>query len=73
MLYYGHRYASGDPTSVYCSADSGGTWQACDRGLPKSQEVYRMAVNPSDGKMYATVWDVSGDSGKIYRTVKPVQ
>jgi hypothetical protein len=73
MLYFGHRYASGDPTSVYCSADDGSTWQACDSGLPKSQEVYRMAVNPADGKMYATVWDVAGDGAKIYRTVKPVQ
>jgi hypothetical protein len=41
--------------------------------MGKSQQIYRMAVNPTDGKMYATVWDSAGDSSKIYRTVNPVQ
>ena len=72
-LYYGHRAAASDPTSLYCSTDGGSTWQACDSGMPKSQEVYRMVVNPADGKMYATVWDTSTDTGALYRTVNPVQ
>ena len=73
VLYYGHKQAASDPTSLYCSTDSGNTWQACDNRIPQSQEVYRLVVNPSDGKMYATVRDLTTDTESIYRTVKPVQ
>lgn len=73
LLYYGHRQAASDPTSLYCSTDSGNTWQACDSGMPKSAEVYRLVVNPADGKMYATVRDLATDTQHIYRTVNPVQ
>lgn len=72
MLYYGHRQAAADPTSLYCSTDGGNNWQACDSGMPKSAEVYRLVVNPVDGKMYATV-RMTDTQQFIYRTVNPVQ
>jgi uncharacterized protein YfiM (DUF2279 family) len=72
-LYYGHLHAAVDPTSLYCSTDSGNSWQACDGGIPKSSEVFRLAVNPTDRRMYATVRNLAGDHGAIYRTVNPVQ
>jgi len=73
VLYYGHKQAAADPTSLYCSTDSGNSWQACDSGMPKSAEIYRLVVNPADGKMYATVRDLTTDTQFIYRTVNPVQ
>ena len=72
VLYYGHRQAASDPTSLYCSTDDGNTWVACDSGMPQSSAVYRLVVNPSDHKMYATVRNAS-DLQFIYRTVKAVQ
>jgi len=72
-LYYGHNQSSSDLTSVYCSTDDGNTWKACDSGLPQSRAVHRMAVNPTDGKLYATVWDDVSSTGALYRTVNPVQ
>lgn len=72
-LYYGHMHASNDLTSLYCSTDNGNTWTACDGGMPQGAQVIRMAVNPTDHKMYAIVWDVTIDQGFIYRTSKPVQ
>jgi hypothetical protein len=41
--------------------------------MPKSAEIYRLVVNPADGKMYATVRDLTTDTQFIYRTVNPVQ
>ncbi len=73
VLYYGHGSAAADPTVLYCSTDDGSTWQACDGGLPQAQEIHRLVVNPADEKMYATVWDEVSGTGKIYRTVNPVQ
>jgi hypothetical protein len=72
-LYYGHRQAASDPTSLYCSADDGNTWNACDSGMPQSQAIHRLVVNPADGRLYATVWDGATDTGALYRTVNPVQ
>jgi hypothetical protein len=72
-LYYGHRHDPSDPTVLYCSTDKGNSWNACDSGLPKGKEVHRLVVNPSDKKMYATIWDESAQTGALYVTVNPVQ
>jgi len=72
-LYYGHRQAASDPTSLYCSADDGNTWNACDSGMPQSRAIYRLVVNPADGRLYATIWDEASGTGALYRTVNPVQ
>jgi hypothetical protein len=71
-LYYGHKKDSSDPTSMYCSTDDGSTWKACDSGMPHLLQVRRIAVNPTDRKLYAVVHDDAA-GGALYRTVNPVQ
>jgi hypothetical protein len=72
-LYYGHKFDSSDPTSLYCSTNDGQTWTACDGGMPHSLEVRRLVVNPADKKMYAIAWDTTTDTGAVYSTANPVQ
>jgi ligand-binding sensor domain-containing protein len=50
-LYYGHRQAAADPASLYCSTDDGNTWSACDSGMPQSRAIYRLVLNPADGRL----------------------
>lgn len=73
VLYYGHHQDPSDPVSLYCSTDSGSSWSPCDSGLPQSEEVHRLVVNPTDGRMYLTIWDEANHVGALYRTVNPVQ
>src|SRR5262249_21333333 len=68
ILYYGHRQDPSDTTTLYCSMNDGDSWNACDSGLPQGKEVLRLVVNPSDKKMYATIWDEPAHAGALYVT-----
>ena len=64
-IYYGHR-ANGLLHSLYCSQDSGQTFQPCDAGIPNNLEVYHMEENPNDGNMYVLAENGQTNAATIY-------
>lgn len=72
-LFYGHNVDPTNTTSVECSTDGGGTWAACDSGIPHGLSGNEFVVNPADGKLYAVIIDENAETGALYRTTSAMQ
>lgn len=72
------RFAIGSWShGLLLSEDGGATWTVRNAGLPEPTRVWRTAIDPDSGEIYAAIFGqglyVSGDSGRTWRTVAGMQ
>ncbi|HEY5550321.1 MAG TPA: YCF48-related protein [Opitutaceae bacterium] len=58
---------------IFTSEDDGRTWAERNTGLPPLNRVWRTAVDPDDGRLYAAVYEqalyASSDFGRIWQSI----